>query len=224
MPLRSGAEDLAYVETFYRQTPPIVGFSEKSGVLSYPHVLVDNFKPAYDLTRHLISLGHRDIGVVQAPEHLPVRLERLGGFMQAMRDAGLEVPERNVFEGGFESPAGHKVARTLLERGRDAMPTAIVCSNDEMAMGMISDLVQAGIKVPEELSVIGFDDCTLADVYSPPLTTVAQPRERIGAEAMDLLLRILADPTTPTDTVVTLETAMRMRGTTAAPRTGAIKA
>ncbi|MBU1174644.1 MAG: LacI family transcriptional regulator [Alphaproteobacteria bacterium] len=213
-----GPADLDFLKSFYRQTPPIVGFSEKAGILPYPHVLVDNFRPSYELTRHLIDLGHRDIGVVQAPENLPVRLERLGGFMQAMRDAGLAVPDRNVFKGGFESPAGHEVARTLLERGLGDMPTAMVCSNDEMAMGMISDLVKAGIRVPDDLSVIGFDDCTLADVYSPPLTTVAQPRERIGEEAMDLLLRVLADPTIPADTVVVLDTHACIRGTTAPPR------
>ena len=210
--------DLEFLEAFYRQTPPIVGFSEKPGLLPYPHILVDNFKPSYELTRYLIDLGHRDIGVVQAPDYLAVRGERLGGFMKAMADAGLDVPDRNIFEGGFESPAGHNVARALLERGRADMPTAMVCSNDEMAMGMISDLVKAGIRVPEDLSVVGFDDCTLADVYSPPLTTVAQPRARIGEEAMDLLLRIMADPATPADTVVTLDTIARMRDSTAAPR------
>ena len=212
--------DLDFLATFYRQTPPIVGFSEKPGLLPYPHILVDNFKPSYELTRYLIELGHRDIAVVQAPDYLPVRLERLGGFLEAMREAGLKVRDANIFEGGFESPAGHMVARQLLERGRADMPTAIVCSNDEMAMGMISDLVRAGIRIPEDLSVVGFDDCTLADVYSPPLTTVAQPRALIGQEAMELLLRIMADPSTPSDTVVTLETTSCIRASTAPPRAG----
>ena len=210
--------DLEFLSAFYRQTPPIVGFSEKPELLPYPHILVDNFKPSYEITRYLIDLGHRNIGVVQAPDYLPVRGERLGGFLKAMQDAGLDVPDENVFEGGFESPAGHDVAHALLERGRDAMPTAMVCSNDEMAMGMISDLVQAGVKVPGDLSVVGFDDCTLADVYSPPLTTVAQPRALIGEEAMDLLLRVMVDPTTPADTVVKLDTTACIRGTTAPPR------
>jgi LacI family transcriptional regulator, repressor for deo operon, udp, cdd, tsx, nupC, and nupG len=215
-PMSLAADDLEFLYASYQGTPPIVGFSENPNLLSYPHVFVDNFRPAYELTRHLIDLGHRDIGVVQAPEHLPVRLERLNGFLKAMHDAGLEVREENVFAGGFESDAGHRVAQALLARER--MPTAIVCSNDEMAMGMISDLVAVGVRVPEDLSVTGFDDCTLADVYSPPLTTVAQPRERIGAEAMDLLLRILGDPSTPPDTVVTLDTIMCIRGSTAPPR------
>ncbi len=210
------AKDAAFLSSYYQGTPPIVGFTESPGFLPYPHVFVDNFQPAYELTRHLIELGHRDIGVVQAPRDLPVRHERLNGFMKAMHDAGLAVPEENMFEGGFESDAGHEVARILLER--DRIPTAMVCANDEMAMGMISDLVMAGIRVPEDLSVTGFDDCTLADVYSPPLTTMAQPREQIGAEAMDLLLRILGDPTTPPDTVVTLETTPCIRGSTAPPR------
>jgi LacI family transcriptional regulator, repressor for deo operon, udp, cdd, tsx, nupC, and nupG len=211
-------EEFDLLRGSYQGTPPIVGFAEKAGLLPYPHVFVDNFRPSYDLTRHLIDLGHRDIGVVQGPAHLPVRLERLGGFLQAMSDAGLDVRPDNIFEGGFESPAGHEVARILLERGRDRMPSAMMCSNDEMAMGMISDLVLAGVRIPEDLSVIGFDDCTLADVYSPPLTTMAQPRRRIGEEAMNLLLRVLADPTTPLDTVVRLDTVPRYRGSTAPPR------
>lgn len=217
-PTSLAAEDLEFLKNAYSGTPPIVGFAESPALLPYPHVFVDNFRPAYDLTRHLIELGHREIGVVQAPDYLPVRDERLNGYLRAMRDAGLEVQPDIVFTGGFESDAGHRVARQLL--ARDRMPTAMVCANDEMAMGMISDLAKAGIRVPEHLSVTGFDDCTLADVYSPPLTTVAQPRERIGVEAMNLWLRILADPQTPADTIVTLDTAMRIRGSTAPPRIG----
>ncbi len=215
-PTTLAAEDFEYLQTTYQGTPPVVGFSEKPGLLPYPHIYVDNFRPAYDLTRYLIELGHRDIGVVQAPSYLPVRLERLGGFLRAMEDSGLAVPKQNIFEGGFESDAGHDVARVLLERG--SMPTAIVGSNDEMAMSMISDLVLAGVRVPQDLSVTGFDDCNLADVYSPPLTTVAQPRVRIGEEAMELLLRVLADPATPPDTVVELDTVPRYRGSAAPPR------
>lgn len=215
-PTTLAAEDFEFLQSSYQGTPPIVGFSEKPDLLPYPHILVDNFRPAYDLTRYLIGLGHRDIGVVQAPAHLPVREERLGGFLKAMEDAGIDVPAENIFEGGFESVAGHEVAARLL--ARDHMPTAMVCSNDEMAMGMISDLVKAGIRVPEDLSVIGFDDCTLADVYSPPLTTMAQPRARIGEEAMDLLLRVLADPETPPDTVIKLDTIARYRSSAAPPR------
>ena len=213
------SEEYDFLRSSYQGTPPLVGFSEKPGLLPFPHILVDNFQPSYDLTRYLIDLGHRDIGVVQAPSYLPVRLERLGGFLQAMKDAGLTVREENVFEGGFESDAGHRVARELL--GRERRPTAMMCSNDEMAMGMISDLVRAGVRVPDDMSVIGFDDCTLADVYSPPLTTMAQPRERIGREAMDLLLRVMADPNTPSDTIVRLDTVPKFRGSAAPPRKAA---
>lgn len=210
-------EAFEFLKASYQGTPPIVGFAEKPGFAPFPHVFVDNFRPSYNLTRYLIDLGHRDIGVVQAPSDLPVRLERLGGFLKAMEDAGIPVPEHNIFEGGFESNAGHDVAAIL--RRRDHLPTAMVCANDEMAMGLISEMVSVGLRVPQDLSVVGFDDCTLADVYSPPLTTVAQPRERIGKEAMNLLLRVLEDPDTPPDTVVELDTQPRYRGSAAPPRT-----
>jgi LacI family repressor for deo operon, udp, cdd, tsx, nupC, and nupG len=210
------AEDFAFLRTFYLGTPPIVGFAEKPGLLPYPHVFVDNFTPVYELTRYLIGLGHKRIGFIEAPSRLPVRLERLDGFRQAMCDAGLEICETDILEGGFTSDVGQRVAASLLERGN--LPTAVMCSNDDTAMGLISTMVEAGIAVPEALSVVGFDDCTLADVYSPPLTTVAQPREQIGKTAMDILFRIMADVTTPLDTVVTLETEMRIRGSAAPPR------
>ena len=209
-------EEFELMRASYQDTPPIVGFSEKAGLVPYPHVLVENVSPSYELTKHLISLGHRDIGVVLGPRDLAVSHERLKGFRMAMEEAGLAVPEHNVFEGGFESTFGHAVAAELLKRGH--LPTALVCANDELAMGMISDLAKAGIRVPDDLSVTGFDDCTLADVYAPPLTTMAQPRERIGIETMDLLLRILADPTTPADTVVRLDTIACYRSSTARPR------
>lgn len=209
-------DDFDFLKSLYQGTPPVVGFAEKPGLLPYPHIFIDNFRPTYELARHLIGLGHKTIGFMQAPVNLPVRQERLDGFRKAMTDAGLEVDEQNIFVGGFQPEDGRRVAQALLQR-KDR-PTAMLCSNDETAMGLISDLVKAGIKVPDDLSVIGFDDCTLADVYSPPLTTMAQPHERIGQEAMDLLLRIIGDGTTPLDTVVPLDTKIRIRNTTAPPR------
>lgn len=193
----------------YSGTPPVVGFSEKPGTLRCPHIFINNRAASRTLVRHLIDAGHSRIGHITGPEGLPVTNERLGGFMDEMKAAGLHVRPEDVMKGEFHRDAGRRVARQLARRG-DA-PTAIFCANDDVAMGLISELWMLGIKVPEDISVVGFDNNALADVYVPPLTTIAQPRHQIGEAAMDLLLDVIADPNSHGRRVIELKLRLAKR-------------
>lgn len=209
--------DYEFLSKFYEDTPPIVGFCESEVGPPYPHVYVDNRSAARTITRHLIARGHRHIGHVPGPPNTPVRAERLAGFMDAMQEAGLKVAEEDIYSGGFHRDTGRRVG-VELARHKDRLPTAIFCSNDEVAMGLICELWRHGLNVPKDLSVVGFDDVIVSDVYVPPLTTMSQPRNQIGASAMELLLDILRDPAGNAGRRVELKTALCDRESVGPPR------
>lgn len=152
----------------------------------------DNVGGAGLAVRHLLELGHRHIACLAGPQELVAARLRLRGFMAAMQAAGAEVPAHRVVESDFTLAGGHAATRRLVEAERAAFGalrlTAIFACNDLMAMGAIGALREAGLQVPDDVSVVGFDGIGLARLVEPPLTTVAQPIRELGAAAVDLLL------------------------------------
>jgi len=208
--------DFELLKTAYSGTPPVVGFAEKHGVLRYPHVYIDNKKAAKTATQHLIEAGHKKIGHIMGPEDIPVGSERLSGFQEAMADANLWVDPKNIYRSGFHRDVGRRAARQFARRTK--RPTAMFCCNDETAMGFISELAILGISVPEEVSVVGFDNIVVADAYIPALTTIGQPRSEIGARAMALLLDVMNEPEKNAGRVDELEVRLARRASVARPK------
>lgn len=167
----------------------VVGRVEAAGVYC---VDGDNMGGAELAVRHLLDLGHRHIACVAGPQDLEAARQRLKGFMAAMRAAGAEVLSHRVVEADFTLPGGRAATRRLLEAERAAFGavslTAIFACNDLMAMGAIAALRDAGLQVPQDVSVVGFDGIGLARLVEPPLTTVAQPVRELGTLAVELLL------------------------------------
>lgn len=148
-------------------------------------VSMDDRAAAFEMTRLLIELGHRDIGFIGAGERLASRRRR-AGFLDALEQAGF--PRRPEFEvdGDFYFPSGEAGADALLRA--PIRPTAIFAANDAMALGALVSAARQGVRVPSELSVVGFDDISSATVVSPQLTTVRQPLSAMAAAAVELLL------------------------------------
>jgi len=140
----------------------------------------------YLATRHLINNGHTKIGCISGPRNKPTAARRFDGYMQAMQEAGLEINEQWHAFGNFECEGGKLAFEQVLAAG--AMPTALFVCNDMMAMGVISSAHKHGISVPEDLSIIGYDDIKLAEFITPPLTTIHQPKFNLGCIAFDTLL------------------------------------
>ena len=195
---------------------PIVNGCEFSPQIGVPSVHIDNAKAAHEAMDYLYSLGHRRIGVVTGPLLSPLSRDRLRGVVacakaQAAHDRLMTV------SGDFSIASGVSGAERLLQSRTP--PTAIFCFNDEMAMGVIDTAKRRGVKVPEQLSVVGFDDIRFSRHMDPPLTTVAQPMREIGEGCVRLLLEILSgqslDPVS-----VTLPHELTIRGSTAPPRAG----
>jgi LacI family transcriptional regulator len=176
-------------------------------------VVTDNAGGGWSATRHLIDLGHQRIGYITAPSDLTLSEYRSTGYRKALEEAGIAADESLVVRGDFDFKSGYRAARQLL--ANDNQPTAIFASNDIMAIGAICAAVESGLQVPQDLSVVGYDDIPLASYSNPPLTTIAQPNYDMGVRAASLLLERLHDPGRPSQRIV-LDVELRIRRSTTA--------
>jgi DNA-binding LacI/PurR family transcriptional regulator len=158
-----------------------VGFGDLPG---FPVVDVDNRRGGYDATRHLLEHGHRQIATLAGPAAWPSAAARLEGHRQALREAGATELVERAADWGLES--GRAAAARLLER--DAPFTALFAHSDLIALGAIRQLRDAGLRVPDDVSVVGYDDLPVAEYVEPALTTVHQPMREVGALAVGFVL------------------------------------
>ncbi|MCQ4162785.1 LacI family transcriptional regulator [Roseomonas sp. GC11] len=191
----------------------IVAVSEEIAGQGIPSVTIDNAAAMREATAHLIGLGHRRIAHLAGPAGNGLTVQRLAGFHAAMREAGLPVPRGMVGGGAFTIQAGEEGMSRLL--ARQAPPTAVVCANDEIAIGAIKAARERGIPVPAGMSVVGFDDIDVARAVHPGLTTIRQPRQDLGREAARMLLALLAGEAVVRN--LCLPTQMILRASTAPP-------
>lgn len=169
-----------------RNLPPMVMANEFAPELELPTVHIDNLTAAFDTVNYLYEQGHKRIGCIAGPEEMPLCHYRLQGYVQALRRCGIMVDPQYIARGDFTFEAGSRAMQQLLDLPQP--PTAVFCHSDVMALGALSQAKRQGLKVPEDLSIIGFDNIDLTQFCDPPLTTIAQPRYEIGREAMLLLL------------------------------------
>ncbi|OKP95039.1 LacI family DNA-binding transcriptional regulator [Paenibacillus sp. P46E] len=153
------------------------------------NVVVDGEQGGYSATRYLIDKGHEHIAYISGPANSYDNALRYQGFQRAMREAGLEEKAKWKLNGGFIREGGYKSTKMMLMQGE--LPTAVFYANDEMAVGGMKALEEGGIKVPDDISVIGFDDIQLAEYIQPPMTTIRQPMYESGSLAGHLLFQML---------------------------------
>ena len=194
---------------------PVVNGCEFSPRLGIPSVHIDNSTAASEAMDHLYRLGHRRIGVVTGPLVSPLSRDRLSGAKSRAKKAGRE-RDLTVTTGDFSIESGAVAAERLL--GRHVPPTAIFCFNDEMAIGVLETAKRRRIRVPDDVSVVGFDDIRFARYQDPPLTTIAQPMRAIGEGTVRLLLHILNNDGASPPESVTLPHTLTVRSSTAPPR------
>lgn len=168
---------------------PLVNACEYIEDAPCPRVGIDNAAAAREMSKYLLDLGHRRIGVVLGPDSSPLTSERLRGYKLALRAARIAPDVALITQGDFTMSSGHAAAEKLFQIKQP--PTAIFCFNDEMALGAIRFLKRTGRSVPHDVSVVGFDDIEFASFCDPPLTTIEQPTREIGNKAMSLLFDLL---------------------------------
>jgi DNA-binding LacI/PurR family transcriptional regulator len=147
--------------------------------------LVDTTAAIREAAKHLLDLGHKRIGLISPPAGLSVTAERVGAYRAAFAELGHPLDDKLIVPGDFDLEAGAAGARKLMAKRQ--RPTAIVAANDLAAFGAISALSAMGLRVPEDVSVLGFDDIAFARVYQPALTTILQPVYDLGREALRLV-------------------------------------
>jgi LacI family transcriptional regulator len=150
-------------------------------------VLIDNFQGTHDGTEYLIKLGHANIGYIDRPFDLPHSVDRALGYKKALEENGIDLQEDLIVRGGFNYDDGAKAMEILLDR--KPVPTAILAFNDITALGAMRRIQDSGLRVPEDISVIGFDDIPQSAYTFPRLTTVHFPRKRMAEAACKLLFR-----------------------------------
>jgi LacI family transcriptional regulator len=197
----------------------------------YPFVLIDHDSeaPGCNLVNaanragtregiaYLIGMGHRRIGFITGRLDVGSARERLAGYREALAEAGVPGADWLVVEGDFLEPRGHEAACELLSRPEP--PTAIFASSDVAALGVLRAAGDAGLAVPGDLSILGFDDIVEASYVGAALTTIRQPLREMGRVAVDRLMSLLADPTQPATRTV-MPTELVIRGTTGPPPGG----
>ncbi|WP_352297797.1 LacI family DNA-binding transcriptional regulator [Pseudoalteromonas sp. 20-MNA-CIBAN-0454] len=171
--------------------PPIIVSCENAtpDISNFPSVRIDNEAASTAATEHLIALGHQKIAFISGSLSSSVSGEREVGYRLAMNKHNLPTLEDLITGGNLTIEDGRRITRRLLNQS--PRPTAILCANDEMALGSIYEIKNSGLKVPEDISVIGFDNIRYAEISDPPLTTIAQPGEEIGEKTMYQLCHII---------------------------------
>ena len=194
---------------------PVVAIDPHTGRADLPTVESDSFGGALTATRHLIELGHRRIGFVAGRPDLRSAGLRDAGYRRALSDAGIPLDPSLVGIGRYELDATRESARIMLSG--ESRPTAIFAANDLSAIAVIDVAHELGLRVPDDLSVIGFDDVPEATRRALPLTTIQQPMRRLGAVAADMVFTQLSGQEIDEMHVI-LPTRLVVRATTAPPR------
>ncbi|GLT14731.1 MULTISPECIES: DNA-binding transcriptional regulator CytR [Vibrio] len=172
-----------------KNLPPLVMACEYAPELELPTVHIDNLTAAFDVVNYLTQMGHKKVAEMSGPAEASLCQFRHQGFQQALRRAGIEMNPNYQVHGDFTLESGVTAANKLLSLPEP--PTAIFCHNDSMAIGAIQQAKKQGFRVPQDLSIVGFDDIQFSQYCDPPLTTIAQPRYEIGKQSMLMLLEIL---------------------------------
>jgi LacI family purine nucleotide synthesis repressor len=156
--------------------------------------IIDNSEEGgYLATKYLLEKGHAKIACLSGQVQKVACIERIAGYKRALSEFGIPFQENYILEGNFECDTAVEAADKVAAMPIEQRPTAIFCFNDIMALGLISRLQQLNINVPDDISVVGYDNIDLAAYFSPPLTTVHQPKRRVGKTAFEILLERIKD-------------------------------
>jgi LacI family transcriptional regulator len=213
------SDDPKLIDTLVRTGISFVCVSPKLDAYTGPSVRMDDRAAARDMTQYLLNQGHENIGLIKGPpDHRSSEL-RLAGYRDALIAAGKQVDLKHVRSGDFTYVSGMRSATDLMSI--DTPPTAIFATNDDMASGAIAAAHQAGLRVPQDLSIVGFDDTANASAMWPALTTVRQPIREMARSAIQLLAKNVAQKRSMTPieaTDLTLQYELVIRDSAGAPK------
>ncbi|CAM4525333.1 LacI family DNA-binding transcriptional regulator [Paenibacillus xylanexedens] len=191
MMIGTGIDNAEILSPLLQQSIPIALIARHMPSLSVHTVTIDDILGGALAAEHLLELGHTRLAVLSEPSKVSSSQERVRGFRETLIKAGYTLEPNQIRESAADLSSAKKEALLLL--GEKDHPTGLFCCNDIQAIGALQAAKELGLRVPEDVSIIGFDNTILASVTSPPLTTVAQPIEELGHRAVDLLIEELKD-------------------------------
>jgi DNA-binding LacI/PurR family transcriptional regulator len=172
-----------------KKSLPIVLLDNISSDKSIPSVTVDNFNGSYAAVDYLCSLGHKRIAFISGLLDSDICKERLLGYSQALQNNNIKEDKSLIFKGDYSFESGEKAATYFLKQKR--LPTAIMCANDSMAIGAMKIVREAGLEIPKDMSIIGFDNIAVSSKVFPTLTTVGVPISEIAARSVEMVLSLI---------------------------------
>jgi LacI family transcriptional regulator len=206
-----------YTDTLTRHKFPFVVIDHQGSGDPCPSVGATNWQGGYNATEYLIKQGHKRIGFITGSIGLGCSQDRLKGYRSALRTYHIPEKPELIYEGDFNQPDGYVAASAFLELS--IPPTAIFASNDVMAMGVMDAVRNRNLRIPDDISVVGFDNIPQSAMINPSLTTVQQPLEQMGRVATQMLLGILKDPKKDVGRIE-LPTELIVRNSSSAPKNG----
>ncbi|OKP94688.1 LacI family DNA-binding transcriptional regulator [Paenibacillus sp. P32E] len=179
-----------YYEVLESMKIPVVLVSSKTDFAKVPYVKVDDYQAVYDAIQYLISKGHRKIAMISGTKSDPIAgTPRVQGYRKALEASGIAFDSSRLVYGDFSFESGGRAMESILRKAGEA--TAVFAASDEMAIGALSAALKHGLNVPEDISIMGYDDLKLAQMVTPPLTTVRQPLYEMGKIASEKLIRMI---------------------------------
>jgi DNA-binding LacI/PurR family transcriptional regulator len=186
---RMGSEAKIYQELFERQVPTVLLGHTAPFCARFVNVETDDLVAGHQVTQHFLKSGHKRIAFLAGPPAAPWSQERFEGYRRALRESGLDVDDKLVFQAGRTIEDGEKTALQMIQERCDA--TAVQAVNDLVAAGCVQVFLKQGIKIPDELSIAGFGNTMLSEYCLVPLTTVSQPKHRLGTAAVESMVKLL---------------------------------
>jgi LacI family transcriptional regulator len=186
---RFEAEARIYQEILARSTPTVLLGPPAPFCKNFPGVEIEELVASYNVTQHLLKLGHKRIAYLTGPQVAPWAHERFNGYRRALREAGLDVDDKLVFQSGSTIEDGTKAALQMLNEGCNA--TAVQAVSDLVAIGCADALLSQGLKIPEDISIVGFGNILTSEHFRVPLTTVRQPKFRLGVAAVEMMMSLI---------------------------------
>jgi len=186
---RFEAEARIYQEVVASKTPTVLLGPPAAFCKSFAGVEIEELVASYNATQHLLKLGHKRIAYLTGPPTAPWAHERFEGYRRALREAGLDVDDKLVFQSGSTIEDGTNAALQMLNEGCRA--TAVQAVSDLVAIGCANALLSQGLKIPDDISLVGFGNILTAEHFQVPLTTVRQPKFRLGIAAVDMMMGLI---------------------------------
>lgn len=193
------SRDVSVYKKIIDTSKPLVFFDRCIEGLGASTVSVDDREGARKITRHMIRHGYHKIACLRGPD-ISIGIERLRGFLDAMKENGIEIRDEWIVESGFKEEGGYQAMKQILESGSE-IPRAVVAVNDPVAIGAMEAIEEFGYSIPDDIAICGFSNDIRASLLKCPLTTVYQPSESIGRKAAEKLIKVIENPEEPVENI-----------------------